>query len=1201
MPSPVWTPAQKAAIGYEGRNLLLSAAAGSGKTATLTERIVSLLTAPDSTAEISRMLAVTFTRAAAAELKERIGRALREAIAESGANARLSRQLSDLGRAEITTIHAFCLHILRPYFAELSLPAGFSIAEEAEIKTLSKEVMSDVITSFFTEGEADFLLLADTLSSARNESSLDGVLLDLAKSLSAYGKDAGDLKSLAYDLARMTAFFDSAAGAGTRVRTLRFAAHYRAYFADVCAEFSKDELFAARYLPAAEAAYALSDTLYDAARRGDYDGCREALLAYDPPKLGVVRAENQTVTSLGFKAARDAFKEEIARLKTRSFALTEEETAAVCRRTAEVSLAAARVLERYFDELSERKKERGVVDFADLEMLAVRLLVGEDGEPTPAAREIAARYDYIFIDEYQDTNYAQDAIFRAISQNCRRFMVGDIKQSIYRFRGAEPEVFAGYRRIFPPLSAENPSPDASIFMRENFRCDKTVVDFVNLVSRHVFSRGTIPFTKDDELAFSKSVPEGYEPHPVEIALLSKNSEEEGYIPEPAYVAERIAHLLKFGRRADGAPITPSDIAILLRSPGSDAAAFAEAIERRGIPVKSQVKASLYTQPEVLYVLSILRAVDNPGRDIDLAAAMRGPVFGFTLDDLVRIRRTTPAGSLWDAVRTAAGLLPPDGEGGGDAPDESLAERCRAFSEDLTALRTDARGMRADALILKLYAETGIEAIAAADAERDPYFAEANLRALYDAARVFENGRGGGLYPFLKTVEAAVEEGESAPADDGTPAVRIMSIHQSKGLEFLVCFLSRADKGRNTRDMTASLLFDPALGAVMRLTDEGGLVRCDTPVRRSVVAAALDAAIEEEMRILYVALTRARERLIVSAAVSSPEEMASAAEDNPAAPYFTEETVFTAPNYITWIVNAIAESNLRGEDTSSAVITVVRAADGTEGEAAEAPAEAEVPAIDGGAIEAMAKRILERVRLDYPWRHLASVPAKLTVSTLYPGILDDEGESAVGDPLSQMGERNAPPAFLSGKTELEASFAGTATHVFLQFADFDRLRENGAAAERDRMLRAGFFTKEMADAVRMDEIARFVGSDLFGRMLRATWIKREFRFNAILPAADFTTDEALKKELRAAKTEITVQGVIDALFEDEDGKIVLVDYKTDRLTKEEIADESLAAAKLVSRHKEQLGYYRAVCADMLGRPVDACLIYSLPLGGTVDVP
>ncbi len=1186
-----WTEAQSRAIAYEGENLLLSAAAGSGKTATLTERIVSLLTAPDSEAEISRILAVTFTRAAAAELKERVGKALREAIRNEGASRRLERQLCDLGRAQITTIHAFCLHTLRPHFAELSLPAGFSVASAAEIGAMSAEIMADTVSDFFEEGAEDFLALADTLGGARDDSLLDRELLDLSRALVSRGLDGSDLARLAESLSGMTGFFSSAAGAGSRVRVTRFAAHYCACLSDFCAELSADELLALKYYPAAKADFDLASSLLAAANRGDYDGCRAALMAYTPLKLGVVRAEKQTEAGLFFKKLHSDFKDEVKKLRARSFTLTEAETADTVKRTAYVAKAAARVLSEYFRRLGERKRERGVVDFGDLETMTARLLMDKDGTPTACARDIAKAYDYIFIDEYQDTNEMQDTIFRAVSEGGRRFMVGDIKQSIYRFRGAEPEVFSSYRRKWQPLGEGDGQKSASLFMQENFRCDKTVVDFVNLVSRHLFSRCAIPFTKDDELVFAKSCPDGYTPHPIEICLLEKS---DGAESESEYVARRISTLLAEGRRADGAPITPGDIAILLRSPGTDGEAFIRALRERGIPVQHQTSGGLFEQPEVVYVLSILRALDNPGRDIDLAGAMRGPVFGFTLDDLVRIRRTCPKGSLWDAVRTAAGELPPDD--GSEGADESLRARCRAFSEDLTSLRADARGMKADELILRLYRETDIEQIAAAEEGRDPTAAVGNLRALYEEARVFEGGAGGGLYPFLMMINEAVETDSPSAETDSTDSVHVLSMHHAKGLEFPVCFVCRADKGRNRKDSTSPLLFDTTLGAVMRLPDAGGIVRCDTPLRQSLAAAITDASIEEEMRVLYVALTRARERLIVTAAVSDPDAAIGLAEVSPAVPYFSEETVFSSPSYLEWMLKAIAEARFHGEDTS--YITVRRAEEREDTDSIEpsSDAEAEVPSdTDAETYRTMEREMRKRLSFSYPHAHLAAIPAKLTVSHLYPAVLDAEET-----PAAPPSERNAPPAFLSGKTELEAAFAGTATHVLLQFADFARLKEYGPESECARLLAAGFLSAEMADAVRMEEIRLFVGSDLFARICTARSVRREFRFNAALPAADFTMNESLAAFLRADGADIIVQGVMDLLFEDEDGRVILVDYKTDRLTKRELAEPSLAGEKLTQRYADQLSYYRAAASAMLGRDVDECLIYSLPLGDTVEI-
>ena len=1201
-----WTEAQLAAIRYDGEGLLLSAAAGSGKTATLTERIVSLLTAPDSEAEISRMLCVTYTRAAAAELRERIGRKLREALEENRHNARITRQLYDLGRARITTIHSYCLEVLRTHAAELELSASFAIAEEADVNALRAQIMADVISDCFDRGEDWFIALADTLAGARDESSLDEALLALATSMESAGFTPEKLDSLARDMESGEYFFACAAGAGTRTEVMRFADHYRQFFTAVIEDFADNELYAPAYTPAAQACARTAGDLYHACRTGSYSDARRALAEFAPPaRLGSVSKELQGEDVLYFRAQYDLFKKQIALLRAKSFALSEADTALANLRTADTARAIARVLRIYFDTLHTRKRERSIVDFGDLERMTAALFTDGDGNPTEAAKTAGAAFDYIFIDEYQDTNHMQDAIFSALAAGGgARFMVGDIKQSIYRFRGAEPEVFSSYRRAWPTAKEDPYSPNQSLFMQENFRCDSTVVDFVNLVSRHIFSTGSIPFTREDELKYAKPETSRRTPAPVEVRLIPKRSKSDPEdfqpIEEAEYVAGRIAEMLGRVRREDGTPLCAGDFAILLRSPGKDGAPFAEALEKRGIRVQNRSTSSLYEQPEILLMLSVLYAIDNPTKDIHLAAAMKSPVFDFTLDDLVRIRRAVYGGSLWEAVRQCART--PDGESG---VDDDLSARCAAFVDRLNTLRRDARGMGADKLILRLYRETDMYTLLDGDPSLDSGSARLNLQALYEEARKFESSVGGGLYPFLNRVAAMAEADSESPRKEADPcAVRILSIHQSKGLEFPVCFLCRTEKRRNNKDITARILFDPAVGAAMKLPDEGGLVRCDTPVRRSVVSSMTEANTEEGMRLLYVAMTRARERLIVTASLSHPEEKWK--ECALAAPTATDYTVYTSPNYITWILDALAIARYHGEDISSADVQVV-----TE-QASDTTSEIREETVHTNEwneeeVEFHKERFAQRFAYTYPHGALSGIPAKLTVSRLYPGILDEaEAEESVEVRLSRApalptnGKRNRAPRFLSGKTEFEASFAGTATHTFMQFCDFDSLAAHGAAAELDRLRAEGFLGAAMGDAVRLDEIEMVRASELFARMRKASYMRREFRFNASLPAWEFTEDADLAKELRRENADIIVQGVVDCLFIDENGRAVLVDYKTDRLTEEELANPDRAAKKLTDRHKTQLKYYRAVCRDMFSREIDECVIYSLPLGGDIAV-
>ena len=1201
-----WTPAQRKAIDYRGDALLLSAAAGSGKTATLTERIVRLLTDENSTAEISRMLCVTFTRAAAAELRERIGRGLNRALSEDPGNSRLNRQLYDLGRARITTIHSYCLEVLRSHAPELGLPAGFAIAEEADVKNLSNQVMTDVLSDLFDQGEDWFITLADTLAGARNEASLDDALLKLAKAMTSAGMDVSTLDALADSLARAEGdFITTPAGAGIRTAVLRFARHYAAYFAETEEDFSQDEIFSKDYLLAAQACLRSAKALLAAAEEGSYEATRNALKGYIPHPLGKgVKKDDQTPASLYFKDQRDKFKKKIDDWLKKSFALSAEETAVACARTAEAAHSIARVLRIYFDTLRARKRERGMVDFTDLEELTARLFTDSDGNPTEAAVQAGKSFDYIFIDEYQDTNHLQDSIFSALAQGGGgRFMVGDIKQSIYRFRGAEPEVFSSYRRAWPTEEEDPHATATSLFMQENFRCDQSVIDFGNMVSRHIFSTGSIPFTESDELKYAKHGDTPKPAHPVEVRILpgKTKDEDDSAVDEAAYVADRIARMLGRERREDGTPLVPGDIAILLRSPGPDGADFTRALEARGIRVHNRASNTLYEQPEILLMLSVLHSIDNPTRDIHLAAAMKSPIFGFTLDDLVRIRHAVSYGSLWDAVAICQKESVPEA-----GVTEDLSRRCGEFIRRLENLRKDARQIGADTLILRLYAESRILHLLEGDPSMDGGAARANLQSLYDEARRFENATGGGLYPFLTHIEAVAESGSTLPQKDADPnAVRILSIHQSKGLEFPVCFLARTAKERNLRDTYARVLFDPAVGVAMKLPDEGGVVRCDTPLRRSVSAAMADAIIEEEMRVLYVAMTRARERLIITATLDKAEEELQ--NRSFGARFTTDYTVYRAPNNITWILDTIESARYHGDKVIDFVnVEIVNSLQEAEDHPDTVSDTTPAP-VNEEAVEQYQELFEKRFAYRYPHGSLAGIPAKLTVSRLYPGILDEieSAESTRTDitrtpSLPPRGERNRAPRFLKGKTEFEASFAGTATHTFMQFCDFDALAKSGAEAELHRLRAEGFLSAAMAEAVRLDEIEKFRESELFARMRDASYMRREFRFNASLPARAFTTDPTLAEELHREGADIIVQGVVDCLFIDRDGRAVLVDYKTDRLSDKEMADPALAKKKLLERHRTQLIYYRAVCREMFEREIEECVIYSLPLGGDIAV-
>ena len=1320
-----FTPAQTTAIHYPDDNLLLSAAAGSGKTATLTERILYLL--ENDRASLSRMLIVTYTRAAAAELRGRIGQKITDRAKSTGSR-KLARHLTELPGAQISTIHAFLYRTLRPSFASLGLSPDFTIGDEAVIDTLRQEAMRDTLDDFYAAGEPDFVTLADTLAGSRDTEALDRTLLSIYAQITSAGEDAASLVRYGQALSEGGDFFAMPQSEPIRRRIRAAVDHYTRTIAHLRNHF--DGNAEKQYGPAAQGDLDFLAGLDAALDGGSYEQIRRMFADFTPVKLGKLAAKDATEESDAFKAVRNAMKKDISRFSDSFFSDPAELVAESVSRTAGMLVTCSRVLGAYAEAFRSRKMSRSLLDYGDLEALALQLFLDGDGNPTDTALEVGRQFDYIFVDEYQDTNRVQDAIFRALGAETPRFMVGDSKQSIYRFRGAEPSVFARYRDRWPvqsPAAAEEMpadpgmsapevsfSPDAGhcLFMSENFRCDSTVVDFVNLVSDYLLSRTSMPYAPEDALVFGKGAGEKI---PAEIVLVEKPSageededtrsggtDAEEADPEAEYVAQRIADMLA-GEPIDGRPLTPDDFAILLRSPDTNGAAFRQSLARRGIPVQMPGGEVLFASPVVLLTMCLLHTADNPLYDIPVAGAMHSPLFGFATHEMVILRdwsrKTLAARYHWDGdmplyyvvqmaadpdwkfapedADTAAGtdscadetapaeitgaqlsmftetdpvensMVPgetgtQDGFAGkemlsGDTPwendpvenrnvsgqpmdtdaavpqepeplPEDLVEKCRRFRDAAAEMREMAHGMRADRFLdelFRMYALFDLPEVRDNPAEKD------NLHALYDLARRYESGVFGGVGGFLTYAEELQDKKQSAGEGDSLPAVHILSIHKSKGLEFPVVFVSACSKRRNARDEMGDILFDPDLGFGMRLPDTGGYARCGTALRSAIGEKKRLESVEEEMRVVYVALTRARNRLVVTGKVKDAEEFLAACRLD--AEYATAYSVTGGCTYLQWITSAALA---HGPDPCFRLLTVEQTdeADAALPDASEETAE--VPDWD--------TLLTGNMDYLYPLSYLAKVPAKLTVSKLHERVLDAEPEgirlsldepspeavppeseaqpeAAVPGTTEAAGREMPMPRFMTGTAEqMTAAQRGTATHMFLQFADFASLAENGVEAELTRLVEKHFLDEETARGVYVTQLERFRKSGLFARMLAAPLCRREFRFNAPMAAHRFTENPDFAEVLRRDGVRLIVQGVVDCVFREADGSLTLVDYKTDRPTAEEYKNPALADARFAARHGAQLAYYKEICAAMFGEEIRRVVIYATALGREIVV-
>lgn len=1201
-----WTDAQTKAIETKDKTILVSAAAGSGKTTTLTERIIRSVTDDENCADIGRLLVVTFTKTAATDLKNKISRALTKKLAEDPKNKHLSRQMLKLGSADICTIDSFYYKALKENFDRLGLPSHLKVMDKNESKVLSETIMSDVIDDFYEKEErgGDFWRFMDCFSDSKGTFVAIPSLLNLYKKLDGYTEGIEYLRKNAEILEKEAGmpFFETRAGKIVAETCLRFFSHAEKVYTDGLDVILKDEIANKKY--GSSFTYDLEHFRLTAAaiKNCDYTEAKRLFDGYSKINLGILTNADQIFVEI--KSQRVICQNRYKELKKMFFMSDEEQCEKDALDTASFCRMAYKVLSEFENRFMEEKKRRGVCDFSDLKHFSLKLFIDADGNPTELATEYSKRYDEIYIDEYQDTDFVQDRIFNAISRGNNRFMVGDIKQSIYRFRGANPDVFAGYKKTFPFIDDSDDSDCCSIYMSENFRCDSPVISFTNLVCGYLFSHApdSIGYTENDALIFHKEIePVGREMTEVSfdalksytVPALAKMEEGErvkfaggGRDLEIRRVVSRIKALLsnpdeKCEDNKVLRHIEPRDIAVLV-SANKDADLFAKALTSAGIPTSVRTDVNYFDNPEVLLIFSLLNVIDNPQKDVYLAGVLRSPLFGLSFDDIIEIRNTGDGkSSLYDDVLTASR----------ESDNERLKEKLSYFLSKLDIYREKTREMTVDKLLRFIYSDTMILSFAGMSSENkiSTSTRRANLLLLYDYARKFESNSYKGLYSFISYINDIIESGEEIdpPASEAnTNVVSVITIHHSKGLEFPVCFLCTLDKkfDGNKNKKNKGIQFDHSVGIGVKFGHESGFAKLTNMIFEAVKAKIEQEEHEEKIRLLYVAMTRARERLYLSASVGNVDEI----ETNSILTYSDEEVVLGKESLLDFIILAVSATGYELKTNLLEPYEVPKIEDTLT---YISPENAE----DKEEEERIYSLISECYAFEYPYAYLSKLPAKLSVSKLYPTVLDDtEDDGRKGEiTLDEL------PRFLIPKEKrASATEKGTATHTFMQFCDFHNACENGMEAELARMCDAGLIAHESAKLIQLDLINKFFESDFYREISSCKKMWREKRFHIKLPASEFTADAKLEAKLD--KEEIVVQGVIDLIFEDSDGNIVLCDYKTDALTAEELRSPALAAKKLADRHRLQLTYYAEAVRQIFGKVPSRVCIYSLPLGEAVDV-
>ena len=1232
-----WTPAQKSAIDTRDCNVLVSAAAGSGKTAVLVERIISMITDPDKNIDIDRLVVVTFTKAAAAQMKDKIRKALDSMLDENQGDVNLLRQITLLNNAQITTIDSFCLWIIRNHFPEVNLDPGFRIMDEGEKKLIENDVLEDVLEEFYAEADEEFFNLVDAFGMGRDDSGLVSIIDKIYRfSRSNPWIDEWFDECMlvyddeTYDNPAIKELYDSIKNA-----LLDYRDKYNR-LVDICSE------------PAGPAAYT-------GALQSDLLGINEMINSQDFGELGrKIRTFSFEALSRKkdagadpalkeyVKGQRKLFKDYIGRLNDKIF-LKEDDGIFEDMQGAGIQIRTLlKVAKVYAKRVSEVKREKGIIDFNDMEHLALSILVKkEDGKLvyTETADKLANRFEEILIDEYQDSNQLQEVILNAVSktrlsgENNNIYMVGDVKQSIYKFRLACPELFIEKYDTYGETG-----DNVRIELQKNFRSRENVLECANDVFSHIMNKNFSGIGYDETVRLNAGFPYpeysdsnyGDEANKsTDVILISSENEEEATTRE--LEADRLAKLIE-GIVSSGVnvydadeniyrPAEYRDIVILTRSVTGWADTFADALMDRGIPAYTDSSTGYFSVREIQVILSMLTIVDNPVQEISLAAAMMSYFGGFTAAELGMVRKLgrehadkNTHNNLYEHLKAVAVL------GGADNIQETdvkqLSGKCALFLAKLTEYRDKSSVEPLYDLCWEMIYDSGYYDYVGtmpAGAQR-----QANLNVLLERAAGYGKSSYSGLFNFLRYIERLKkfdeDFAEGAASLDNENLVRIMSIHKSKGLEFPIVILAGAHKSINFMDATAPVLVDQNLGIAVDYVDLERRTKTPTIIKGAMARRIVRESIAEEERLLYVAMTRAREKLIITGVVkdadktldkyrAKSEELAT----DGTLSYADSENI---KNYLDMImpvclmdsdklkgsfkvmVDAVEDSEADADETGNSFetgnvtdIDAVKA-----GEALDGNNEAGYPSLD---------ELPEYVPADN-----ASGRMKLTVSQLKAMQAEDNSEEnaymddsvkeafekeAYDEQAADNGNRDGQtdsetiaepsnsiiPKFISGEeVQLAANERGSAYHRVMECLDYSvSVNLDGVKADINRMLETGKMNELQVKSVNPWDINTFVQSDTGRRVANAVncgSVRREQPFV-------FEYEGQL------------IQGIIDLYFE-EDGELVIVDYKTDRVMKGKAGEK-----ELVKRYAIQLDYYAKALEQLTGKTVKEKIVYSFTLG------
>ena len=1209
-----WTNEQLQAIQEKDSNILVAAAAGSGKTAVLVERIIHKII--DEQMDIDKILVVTFTNAAASEMRERILEAIYKKLEENPENVHLQRQIILLNKASICTIHSFCLDVIHNHFYEIDLPSNFKIADTAEIDLLKQEVLDDLFEQKYTENDKDFIELLENYTNYRGDEALQELVLKIYKfiqsspfpikwlqeKLELLKIEDKDISQTIWGKLIIQAVEDDIQESIMQLETVK---SKMALYPEMTKFYQKicEDLI----------------ILKDLQNYNSWDELYIKLLNFNFSKWPVDKKVTNDLKE-DSKEIRDKVKKHIKEKTAKLLSCSQEQAVKDLKIITPILEKLANLVTEFTKNFAEKKKEKNCIDFNDIEHFALKILLDENNNPTEVAKKYKEKFEEIAIDEYQDSNLVQEAILTSISKGNNIFMVGDVKQSIYKFRQARPELFLQKYDEYKNKEEKTQEDNLKIQLFRNFRSRQNILNITNLVFESIMSKelGDINYNENEYLNYGANYPEPEEIKNyagiAELDIIDLKEDEsitafegeedeeeqervEDDVLEAKFVANKIQELLNsdymvFDKKQGYRTIRPKDIVILLRATSNLSPIYEKELSDLELPVFSDTSGTYLDTVEIQTILSVLKIIDNPLQDIPLVVVLRSSICNFTDNDLITIRLTDRNCNFYEALIKTRLIC-----------DGDLKNKIESFLEKLEKWKSISQYMPLDEFIWQIYLDTGYYQYVGL--LPNGAMRQANLKTLFEKAKQYEKASFKGLFNFIQFIDKLKKQnGDLASAKligENEDVIRIMSIHKSKGLEFPVVFLCNSHKKFNMQDLNDNILLHQDIGFGPTIMDTTKKIKYSSIAKDAIKLKMKQETLSEEQRILYVALTRAKEKLYITG--RSKDFTKYVQDKNKVLEMYESENIKLdaklmkkANSYLDWIMcvylfNQGRTITLKGEQYKLSDIITLNVSNkkdllktlAKEEVVEQIDLKEKIGQILKNKSDEENKKSEQALKELLEWKYDyivdTTLPTKSSVTKIkqekikleeiLKGIESEEVEY----------KKSYTPKFMQEDKKISNAEKGTLVHLCIQ-----RLDERKDYELKDiqnmilNLVEKEIITKNEADAIDVNLIYQYTKSQLFEELRQAKEVHKEQPFYINIPAKDVVS------EAENSKKNILVQGIIDLYYIDKNDNLVLIDFKTDYISNEPNAKE-----KILEKYKVQLEIYKTALEQALGRKVNKTAI------------